>query len=82
MAAGRARAGGWGELFSDEGSGYWVAREGLQLFSRMSDGRAPRGQLYERFREHFRPGGRTWTCARPSTGAVAASAATSPRSRD
>jgi N-acetylglucosamine kinase-like BadF-type ATPase len=53
--AGRtARAGGWGELFSDEGSGYWVAREGLQLFSRMSDGRAPRGLLYERFREHFR----------------------------
>ena len=53
--AGRAaRAGGWGELFSDEGSGYWVAREGLQLFSRMSDGRAPRGQLYERLRAHFR----------------------------
>jgi N-acetylglucosamine kinase-like BadF-type ATPase len=49
-----ARAGGWGELFSDEGSGYWVAREGLQLFSRMSDGRAPRGQLYEAFRTHFR----------------------------
>jgi N-acetylglucosamine kinase-like BadF-type ATPase len=53
--AGRcARTGGWGELFSDEGSGYWVAREALQLFSRMSDGRAPRGQLHERFREHFR----------------------------
>ncbi|HEY2809503.1 MAG TPA: BadF/BadG/BcrA/BcrD ATPase family protein [Steroidobacteraceae bacterium] len=49
-----ARAGGWGELFSDEGSGYWVAREGLQLFSRMSDGRAPRGPLYERLRQHFR----------------------------
>ncbi len=49
-----ARAGGWGELFSDEGSGYWVAREGLQLFSRMSDGRAPRAALYERLREHFR----------------------------
>ncbi len=48
-----ARAGGWGELFSDEGSGYWVARAGLQLFSRMSDGRAPRGPLYERLREHF-----------------------------
>jgi len=53
--AGRsARAGGWGELFSDEGSGYWVAREGLQLFSRMSDGRAARGPLYEIFRKHFR----------------------------
>jgi N-acetylglucosamine kinase-like BadF-type ATPase len=52
--AGRtARAGGWGELFSDEGSAYWLAREGLRLFSRMSDGRSPRGPLYERVRAHF-----------------------------
>ena len=49
----RARAGGWGELFSDEGSAYWLAREGLRLFSRMSDARAPRGPLYERVRSHF-----------------------------
>jgi len=52
--AGRpARAGGWGELFSDEGSAYWIAREGLRLFSRMSDGRVPRGPLYELVRRHF-----------------------------
>jgi N-acetylglucosamine kinase-like BadF-type ATPase len=48
-----ARAGGWGELFSDEGSSYWIAREGLNLFSRMSDGRAARGPLYEILRSHF-----------------------------
>jgi N-acetylglucosamine kinase-like BadF-type ATPase len=48
-----ARAGGWGELFSDEGSAYWVAREGLRLFSRMSDGRSPRGALHEILRRHF-----------------------------
>jgi N-acetylglucosamine kinase-like BadF-type ATPase len=52
--AGRgARAGGWGELFSDEGSAYWMAREGLRLFSRMSDGRVPRGALYDLVRRHF-----------------------------
>ena len=52
--AGRsARAGGWGELFGDEGSAYWLAREGLRLFSRMSDGRAHRGALYEGVRRHF-----------------------------
>lgn len=43
----RARAGGWSELFGDEGSAYWIAREGLTLFSRMADGRAPRGPLYD-----------------------------------
>lgn len=42
----RARAGGWGELFSDEGSAHWMARAGLALFSRMSDGRSPRGPLH------------------------------------
>jgi N-acetylglucosamine kinase-like BadF-type ATPase len=52
--AGRsARAGGWGELFGDEGSAYWLAREGLHLFSCMSDGRVPRGALYELVRQHF-----------------------------
>jgi N-acetylglucosamine kinase-like BadF-type ATPase len=52
--AGRsARAGGWGELFSDEGSAYWLAREGLRLFSRMSDGRSPRGALHGIVRRHF-----------------------------
>jgi N-acetylglucosamine kinase-like BadF-type ATPase len=48
-----ARAGGWGELFSDEGSAYWIAREGLRLFSRMSDGRTARGALYDILRNHF-----------------------------
>jgi len=52
--AGRsARAGGWGELFSDEGSAYWIAREGLNLFSRMSDARLPPGPLQDIVRRHF-----------------------------
>ena len=49
----RARAGGWGELFSDEGSAHWIARAGLALFSRMSDGRAPRGSLYKLVRQRL-----------------------------
>ena len=45
--AGRqARCGGWGELIGDEGSAYWIAREGMNLFSRMSDGRVARGPLH------------------------------------
>ncbi len=41
-----ARAGGWGNAIGDEGSGYWIASRALTLFSRMSDGRAPKGQLH------------------------------------
>jgi N-acetylglucosamine kinase-like BadF-type ATPase len=63
FAGRKARAGGWGELFSDEGSSYWLAREGLRLFSRMSDGRSPRGPLYERVRRHFALQGDLDLCA-------------------
>ena len=54
LAGRQARAGGWGELFSDEGSAHWIAREGLNLFSRMSDGRAPKGPLLDLLRAHFK----------------------------
>jgi N-acetylglucosamine kinase-like BadF-type ATPase len=42
-----ARGGGWGEIFSDEGSAYWIAVQGLNAFSRMADGRLPRGPLHD-----------------------------------
>ncbi|SFR88266.1 BadF-type ATPase [Mitsuaria sp. PDC51] len=48
-----ARSGGWGEVFGDEGSAYWLAREGLALFSRMADGRAAPGPLLALVRRHF-----------------------------
>lgn len=44
-----ARAGGWGEMFGDEGSAYWIAVKGLNIFTRMSDGRLPKGQLHAAF---------------------------------
>ena len=48
-----ARCGGWGEVFGDEGSAHWLAREVLALFSRMADGRAEPGALLALVREHF-----------------------------
>ncbi|MGH8263297.1 MAG: N-acetylglucosamine kinase [Steroidobacteraceae bacterium] len=63
--AGRAaRTGGWGELIGDEGSAYWIAREGMNLFSRMSDGRAARGPLHAIVCKRFDLGVDLDLCAR------------------
>ncbi len=48
-----ARGGGWGEVFSDERSAYWIAVQALNLFTKMSDGRATKGPLYAIMRSHF-----------------------------
>ncbi len=48
-----ARAGGWGEVLSDEGSAYWIAVQGLNACSRMSDGRLPRSPLLDAFAAHL-----------------------------
>ncbi|WIB64674.1 BadF/BadG/BcrA/BcrD ATPase family protein [Curtobacterium sp. MCBD17_040] len=50
-AGASSRVGGWGELFGDEGSGYWIGLEALFAFARMSDGRLPRTSLHDRVRE-------------------------------
>src|SRR5439155_23203721 len=36
-----ARAGGWGHMIGDEGSGYWIGREALTAVMRAGDGRGP-----------------------------------------
>ncbi|WP_036837625.1 N-acetylglucosamine kinase [Pleomorphomonas oryzae] len=35
------RVGGWGDIFGDEGSAYWLGREVLMLLARHIDGREP-----------------------------------------
>jgi N-acetylglucosamine kinase-like BadF-type ATPase len=40
-----ARAGGWGYLLGDEGSGFWIGRRALSAIVRAADGRGPTTQL-------------------------------------
>ena len=48
-----ARSGGWSEFFGDEGSCYWVGRKVMELFSKQSDGRRPKDELYWTVRREF-----------------------------
>lgn len=49
----RARVGGWGFLFGDEGSAYAIALAGLRAASHAADGRAAPTLLLELFQEHL-----------------------------
>lgn len=48
-----ARAGGWGHIIGDEGSGYWIGREALAAIMRAVDGRGPATRLVEDVLAHF-----------------------------
>ena len=48
-----ARAGGWGHMIGDEGSGYWIGRESLAAVMRAFDGRGPDTQLTREILLHF-----------------------------
>jgi N-acetylglucosamine kinase-like BadF-type ATPase len=53
-AAGEAaRAGGWGHMIGDEGSGYWIGREALAAVMRGADGRGPQTALASEILAHF-----------------------------
>ncbi len=49
----RARAGGWGYVLGDEGSGYAIGREGLRAVLRAFDGRGPRTALTQVILAHW-----------------------------
>jgi N-acetylglucosamine kinase-like BadF-type ATPase len=48
-----ARAGGWGYVLGDEGSGYWIGRAALRAVLRASDERGPRTALTPLLLRHF-----------------------------
>jgi N-acetylglucosamine kinase-like BadF-type ATPase len=48
-----ARAGGWGHMIGDEGSGYWIGREALAAVMRAADGRGPVTGLTAEIIAHF-----------------------------
>jgi N-acetylglucosamine kinase-like BadF-type ATPase len=48
-----ARAGGWGYVLGDEGSGYWIGRHALRAVVRQADGRGRPTRLTPYVLEHF-----------------------------
>jgi N-acetylglucosamine kinase-like BadF-type ATPase len=48
-----ARAGGWGYVLGDEGSGYWMGRRALRAVVRAADRRGPPTALSPRILAHF-----------------------------
>ena len=48
------RAGGWGHILGDEGSGYDIGRRGLQAATRAADGREPGTRLLELIMQHWK----------------------------
>lgn len=49
----RARAGGWGNVLGDEGSGYTIALRGLRTIMRAHDGRIPPTKLHDLMLGHL-----------------------------
>jgi N-acetylglucosamine kinase-like BadF-type ATPase len=48
-----ARAGGWGFVLADEGSGYWLGRQAVRAVMRQADGRGMPTSLTERLLSHY-----------------------------
>ena len=48
-----ARAGGWGYILADEGSGWWMRQRAIQAVMRQADGRGPATSLTSRVLAHF-----------------------------
>jgi len=48
-----ARAGGWGHVLGDEGSGFWLGRQALRAVLRAADQRGEPTALAERIKAHF-----------------------------
>lgn len=47
------RVGGWGPVFGDEGSAYWIGKKTLETFSKQCDGRHEKTMLYYLIKEYF-----------------------------
>lgn len=51
--AAQVRVGGWGDVFGDEGSAYWIGAQALVIASRTLDGRASQQQLTQALLNHL-----------------------------
>ncbi|HJO94922.1 MAG TPA: BadF/BadG/BcrA/BcrD ATPase family protein [Victivallales bacterium] len=48
-----SRSSGWGYLCGDEGSAYWIALKGIEIFTKESDGRLDKTFLYKHYKKEL-----------------------------
>lgn len=48
-----SRSSGWGHICGDEGSAHWIAKKGIEIFSKEADGRLDKTPLYDVFKNRF-----------------------------
>lgn len=48
------RSSGWGPYCGDDGSAYWIAREGIRLFGKEADGRVEKSHLYDLIKKEYK----------------------------
>ncbi|MGI6565827.1 MAG: N-acetylglucosamine kinase [Limnochordia bacterium] len=48
-----ARSSGWGDFCGDEGSAFWLGKQLIHIFTKQSDGREERTQLYDIVRDRL-----------------------------
>lgn len=49
----KMRCGGWGYFVGDEGSGYYIGKKIINIFSKMSDGRYEKTLIYDKVKERM-----------------------------
>lgn len=50
----KLESGGWGSFCGDEGSGFWLGKKAIELFTKQADGRLDKSPIYHILKDRFK----------------------------